>query len=110
MLSGPGKMNLDFPEVIQEIEGILEKKALYIMVNNVPPGLIVPVHVDTLPVPVQRWHLPVQTNEFAYFWDMQNHWRHLPLMQWTQVFHEGPHTVVNFGPEPRIHIVVDLEK
>lgn len=98
-----------FQDAVDEISGILKKKPLYLMVNILPPGIVVPVHTDTLPVPVQRWHLPIQTNRHAYFWDEVRGCYNLTYAEWARIFPERRHTIFNFGNEDRIHIVVDLE-
>lgn len=98
-----------FYDVAGEISLRLQKRALYLMVNILPPGIVVPVHTDTLPQPVQRWHLPIQTNRHAYFWDEVDGVWHMEHRAWVRIFPERRHTIFNFGNEDRIHIVVDLE-
>lgn len=110
MLYGPANENLDsFADVVNEISALLYKEALYLMVNILPPGIVVPVHTDTLPRPIQRWHLAVQTNKDAFFWDEVDGMRNIYLGQWQRIYPERRHTILNFGKEDRIHIVVDLE-
>ena len=110
MLYGPAECKMDlFRDVVNEISDYLQKTALYLMVNILPPGVVVPVHTDTLPVPIQRWHLPIKTNYQAYFWDTENKYRHFAIGQWQRIYPEKPHSICNLGRTERIHIVVDLE-
>lgn len=94
-----------------EISQLLGRKALYMMVNEIPPGIIAPPHTDTLPQRVQRWHLPLQTNAMSFWWDeVSNHFMHMIQGIWYgPVPYYARHSVMNFGTEPRIHVVVDLE-
>lgn len=105
----PATFSNHFSEAIAEIEKKIGYEAIYMMLNILPPGITVPVHTDTLPVPVQRWHLPLQTNDQAYFWDELLHWRHLEPGYWHRIFPERRHTICNYGNQERIHLVVDLK-
>jgi hypothetical protein len=95
---------------VREIEDLLKSTALYVMVNTIEPGRSTIVHVDPLPPEgtLSRWHLPVQTNEHAWFShvDKSEHleagYWHGPICFWE------PHAVGNAGSEPRTHLIVDL--
>jgi hypothetical protein len=100
-------------KALREIEIARNAPTLYIMVNILPPGVVVPVHTDTLldKRKVERWHLPLKTNIQSYFWGQFDNVIHMPLGFW-----HGPiqywfdHNIWNCGQEERIHLVVDLEK
>jgi hypothetical protein len=122
MVFGP---NRGIPDVhplinaaVREIAEARGYEPLHLMINELPPGVVVPKHRDwLLPTTtqpsrpcVERWHLPVQTNPDAMFWDEDRGLQHAPLGVWF-----GPvpywilHTVWNLGTTPRVHIVVDLD-
>jgi hypothetical protein len=103
---------------IREVSVLRGYDPLHLMINWLVPGTEVPVHRDWI-VPtqaqphaptVERWHLPIQTNLDAVFWDEDRGEHHMPLGVWC-----GPvpywirHTVRNHGTTDRIHIVVDLD-
>lgn len=93
-----------------EISKIRNKAPLYVMLNKVAPNILAPVHTDTLPVKVERWHLPLITNTRAYWWDEDNGFVHMEPGYW-----HGPvpihrdHTIFNMGRESRVHLIIDLE-
>lgn len=107
-------------QAIAEIEGLRDAKVVNIMINDIPAGTVVPVHRDfllpingiKLPI-VERWHLPVSTNDLAVWWDetmlpgttekMALGVWHGPVKYWKN------HNVSNHGTTPRMHLVVDLD-
>lgn len=109
-----------FAKVIAEIERLRKAVAVNVMINIIPPGITVPPHQDWLtpingkkhPI-VERWHLPLATNEAAVWWDSrmpEGKTVNMPLGIWC-----GPvpywklHKVSNLGLSRRIHLVVDLD-
>lgn len=111
-------LTYQFQLLILEIEyncSLLYKKILkakHMMVNRLPPGISVPIHTDPFPEGKKyvRFHLPIQTNPKALFWDMSKGHRHFQLGVWSgPVEHWKDHSVCNLGETERIHIVVDLE-
>lgn len=87
-----------------------------VMVNKLPPGVRLPVHVDYIPntpmqnVPrIERWHLPIKTNELVRFWDEDGEF-FMPLGAWSgPVRYWRMHSAWNLGEMERVHIVVDLD-
>lgn len=116
-----GGIPIDSPLVraaIQEISAMRGLPALHVMVNKLPPGVVVPVHRDWLPPTraqprtptLERWHLPIQTNDRAFWWDedrgplsMETGYWYGPVPYWRK------HQVWNLGDEERVHLVVDLD-
>ncbi len=104
---------------LYEVESYRQLKVIHVMVNKLKPGVNVPVHRDfLLPTPLQprkwptieRWHLPVTTNDLCYFWAFGEGDKQLPLRFWTgPVPYWKNHQVVNNGKTERIHLVVDLD-
>lgn len=97
-------------QAIAEIERLTNQKSVYVMINKLKAGVEVSVHTDTLPKRIDRYHLPILTNEKAFWWDRVYGVRHLKAGVWY-----GPmpywldHSVANFGDIERVHLVVDLE-
>lgn len=104
---------------INEIAVARSQNPLNVMVNKMPPGVVVQPHRDWLrptshqakKPTLERWHLPVQTNPDALWWDEDsNVKKHYPLGIWF-----GPvpywifHSVENLGLTERVHLVVDLD-
>lgn len=98
-------------------------QALHMMINLIPPGIVVPKHRDFLkdhvgikyPI-LERWHLPIATNDKATWWDetipadVPEKDRHMPLGVWCgPVPYWKEHNVSNLGTGNRIHLVVDLD-
>lgn len=105
--------------IILEICEYCKAEALYIMINIIPPGVIVPTHTDTLKShsefgdrpKLQRYHLPITTNDKCYWYDlitgkiqMEAGIWYGPVPYWVE------HNVENLGETERIHLVVDLNK
>lgn len=108
------------PEIdraINEISLIRGTPALHMMINRLGPGIEVPIHRDFLnptrlgPHPcLERWHLPVTTNNLAGWWDedigdyvmFPGYW-HGPVPYWLK------HRVYNLGKRERVHLVIDLD-
>lgn len=113
----------NYPEILKavgEISGLRKLDPLYLMVNRLKPGVIVPVHRDFLvsagkqknaKYPTfERWHLPVQTNEDCGFWDEENGHKIMKLgFWWGPVPYWKFHQVWNKGEYERIHLIVDLD-
>lgn len=106
-------------DALEEIKELRDRDVLHIMVNRLLPGVDVPVHRDfLLPTPLQnrkhptieRWHLPVVTNDGCLWWDEFTGNVHFPLGMWTgPVPYWTRHKVCNNGQTERIHLVVDLD-
>lgn len=97
-------------EAVAELEGLTGRECVFLMFNKLDPGAAVPVHVDSHPDPVDRWHLPVITNDDAFWWDEAGGEIHMaPGFWWGPVPFDIPHRVRNDGPTPRIHLVVDVQ-
>lgn len=105
--------------LITEIEFIRSLSAIRFMMNRLGPGIKVPPHQDWLvgrdgkrqDVPmIERWHMPVITNQDCRWWDETNGHVHMVAGVW-----HGPmpywnyHVVQNNGLTERVHIVVDIE-
>lgn len=82
-----------------------------VMVNHLRPGGRLAAHRDGLPDD-WRYHLPVETNPRAVWWDEFGGTMHMDTGYW-----HGPvpycgvlHAVANNGPTTRIHLVVDFRK
>lgn len=107
----PENFHESIQEAVKEIETLRGKKALFVMINRLDPGIVIDEHTDTLKVPyhLERWHLPISTNKDAWHQDlngrihMQTGFWHGPIPYWE--IHSGG----NEGRCPRIHLVVDLE-
>ena len=85
------------------------------MINKLASGVVVPKHTDTLrnqdrgnPF-IERWHLPLITNDGCWWWDQENDRVEMPLGYWY-----GPmpynllHQVGNVGLTERVHLIVDI--
>lgn len=114
----PEKIALLFQDAIEEIEKIRNLQSVYVMINKLESKITVPKHRDWLKgTPLQpnkpcleRWHLPIQTNEDAGYWDETHGCKHFDICYW-----HGPipywlnHFVYNVGSTDRVHLVVDLD-
>lgn len=104
-------------KALDELVWIREQSVLHVMINKLPAGVIVNRHTDTLAPSrqgqkprVERWHLPVTTNEKCFFWDDRNKYTQFTLGSWWgPVPYWREHYVQNTGETERIHIVVDLD-
>ncbi len=106
---------------IGELEKSLECRVVYVQINVMPPGVVVPKHRDYLnairginkPI-VERFHLPILTNSQATWWDElqpDEGARHMPLGTWCgPVPYHKLHSVSNLGETDRIHLVVDTDR
>lgn len=105
-------------KAIEEIAAFYSKGTpINLMVNTMLPGKCSPTHRDWIKSPKQgvnaciaRFHLPIQTNPEAKWWDEHHQYRTLeegawygPMPYWNK------HRVCNFGITPRIHLIVDLD-
>jgi hypothetical protein len=112
-----------FPELtkaIQEIARLRNQVALHMMINKLPSNTIVDRHRDWIAPTaklgknpcLERWHLPIQTNEYCQIWteeypDTSTHYK---LGEWSGPVHYWKlHQVWNTGSTERIHIVIDLD-
>lgn len=106
-------------QAILEIAKLREVNALYMMINRIPPGVCVPEHTDTLlehPVfgkapTLERFHLPILTNDKAEWWDEVTGKMNLlagvwygPVPYWVK------HNVSNLGETERVHLVIDVDR
>lgn len=95
---------------VKEIETLRKLKAIYGLVNKVPPGANAGVHTDTLDCKVERWHLPLITNPGAWFWTEDEDKFRMEAGFWHGPFpYSKNHNVWNEGQSVRVHLVVDLE-
>jgi hypothetical protein len=107
-----------FWEAAKEIAGKRSQTILRVMVHRVAPNAKVPKHRDWVAATkhlgnspcLERWHLPIQTNDNCVWWDEKDGDQKFPQGVWC-----GPvpywisHTIVNNGTQDRIHIIVDLD-
>lgn len=113
-----------YPEVeeaVQEIASLRKLDPVYVMVNTMPPGQMLPWHQDWLePTKLQpykgplieRWHLPVITNDKVRWFDSKEHpWGMvMPQGMWCgPVPYWNKHKVENLGMYSRVHLIVDLD-
>lgn len=105
-----------FRVAIEEIVKWRNKTPLHLMINNLPSGVTTPIHIDTVKSDneggrkrLERWHLPLLTNNECYWWDEETgnlkmligYW-YGPMPYWIN------HKVWNLGSTNRIHLIVDL--
>jgi len=104
-----------FREAIDEIAKVrIGLIPMHIMVNRLPPNTSVPIHIDPViprDVHLERWHLPIKTNDRAFWWGQNTGKFHMALGCWY-----GPmpywelHNVDNTHPiDDRVHLIVDLK-
>jgi hypothetical protein len=110
----------EIAEAVLEISCLTKLQATYVMVNTMPAGQEIPWHQDWLeptklqphkgPL-IQRWHLPLQTNEWVVWFDKDHSdGYHMPLGFWSgPVPYWNKHKVENLGREDRVHLIVDLD-
>lgn len=106
-------------QAIMEISRLLQRSPMYLMINQLPAGVSVPKHTDTLKrnneagkMVIHRWHLPLVTNPLCRYWEegFSSLGIHLPAGQWYgPVQYWKEHSIWNGSNENRIHLVVDLE-
>lgn len=103
---------------ILEISELRDQQPLHIMINRLKPGVEVPIHRDyILPTQtqryqpcVERWHLPISSNDRCGWWDEDSGNQYPKLGEWFgPVPYWIPHKVWNFGTTDRIHLVIDLD-
>lgn len=98
-----------FHSAIQEIELFTNMKARHIMLNDIPPGIHSPVHVDPVIDNPTRFHLPLITDiRHCYFWDEIRGFQFMPTEFWYEIDYSVKHAVGNFGTNRRVHLIVDL--
>jgi len=96
---------------IAEIEGITKKKAVHLMVNKVPPGVMCPVHTDKVIADPNRYHLPLNATVHSFWWDEKGGVTVMENGNWYGPMpFSGNHTVGNYGSMERVHLIVDTEK
>lgn len=107
----PSRYSKAVQDAVAEIEKIRGKRALFIQVNRLDPGVIIATHTDTLkvPYPLERWHLPIQTNKEAWHEDASGKFNMCEGVWYGPVPYWLPHSGGNKGTTPRIHLIVDLE-
>jgi hypothetical protein len=111
----------DFSELsraLREVSDWRKQPILNVMVNRLAPGITVPVHRDwirpTRHQPdrpcVERWHLPILTNEECMVWVDEIGFDHYRLGVWSgPIQYWREHYVENTGATERVHLVVDLD-
>ncbi len=114
MAYGPGSSceipsHYEMKRAVDEIATARGLDVAYVMLNTLPAGCIVPEHTDTLPVPVERWHLPLITNPNCKWWDEVEGELFMAAGYWYGPLpYEKRHKVWNTGAVSRTHLVVDL--
>lgn len=81
---------------------------VYIDLLTIYPKGFVHLHTDTSRGWI-RWHVVLQTNPDAWCF-AGGVWSHLPLGTTWTVDTTAPHGSVNWGSEPRIHLIFDVER
>lgn len=110
----------EIEEAVQEISSLRKLDPVYVMVNKMSVGSILPRHQDWLaPTPLQpfkgplieRWHLPLFTNNCVRWYDSSHRQGfYMPLGYWCgPVPYWNHHMVINCGPTERYHLIVDLD-
>lgn len=95
-------------EAIEELTRVTKMRPRHLMVNRLPAGVHVPVHIDPVTDNPQRWHLPLKTSVHCYHWDTSIGVRTLCEKYWHNIDYTIPHAIGNFGTEERVHLIVDL--
>ncbi len=103
---------------IEEISQIRNQRPLNLMINKLPAATGAPKHRDFIPPTtyqggnptVERWHLPIVTDDKCFWWDELNGEIFMESKYWW-----GPvpywvlHTIYNHGQTERVHLIVDLD-
>lgn len=96
-------------EAINEIVTLTAMKPRHIMLNRLPSGVVVPIHTDTVIDDPSRYHLPLVTDpRHCFFWDEEGGIQFMEQGWWYRVNQRIRHTIGNFGPNERVHLVLDL--
>jgi hypothetical protein len=92
-----------------EIANATGKATRHLMINRLPPGIIVPIHTDPVTDNPARYHLPLVTNiRHCCFWDEIQGFRFMQVGFWYRVDYTIRHTIMNLGTTERVHLIVDL--
>jgi len=103
---------------VDEIGQFRNQVPLNLMINRLPPKIIVPKHQDFLnptqyqPVQptIERWHLPLITNPDSLWWDeVEGEFHMEPGFWWGPTPYWKLHSISNHGTIERIHLIVDLD-
>lgn len=99
-----------FEKYAAEIENFTGLKAVYMMINCIPPGIEVGTHTDTLVGgQFQRYHIALETNAECYL-ELEEEAIHVKLHEWCgPISYWLPHRVGNRGTTERTHLIVDLK-
>lgn len=96
-----------FEEIVEAGERLVGARALNLMVNKIPPGIIVPVHRDwTTSGIVARYHYPLDDGviwEEGHYGIMRAGKWYGPVRYWKR------HAVANLSDRDRINIVIDFD-
>lgn len=93
--------------VMQEFAGC---KAAWRALSVVMPGHSIPTHQDQQPdYWLCRVHVPLMTNDYALF-IVNDLAYNMKLGQAYRVDTREHHSVVNAGPTPRVHLMIDIHK
>jgi hypothetical protein len=76
-------------------------------VVSLDPMQQIPSHVDASIAPAVRYHIAIRTNPLAWSFHA-GQWRHLEEGYVYQMDPTEPHGAVNWGTEPRWHLLVDI--
>jgi hypothetical protein len=72
------------------------------------PGMSIPVHTDGIPE-IFRRHVVLQTNDKVWC-HHDGDWQQLPLGTAWSMDPMRPHGAVNWGKDPRIHLLIDIRR
>jgi hypothetical protein len=67
----------------------------------------IPLHVDASIAPAVRYHIPIRTNPDCWSFHA-GEWHHLEVGGLYRMDPIDPHGAVNWGAEPRWHLLVDV--
>lgn len=107
----PSDLPKEYKSALLEISQKRNLLVRFCLVNVIPPGKVAKLHTDTLSTNerLERWHLPIQTNKDAFYWDRTNGFVNMELGFWHgPIEYWNKHTAGNFGESERVHLVVDL--
>ena len=104
-LSGDSEVRPLFEPVL---EGLFPGPWVYVDLLTIYPKGWVHLHTDTSHGRI-RWHVVLQTNPDAWVFS-GGVWAHLPVGTVWTVDTEEPHGSVNWGREPRLHLIFDVER
>lgn len=97
-------------DAINELEELVDKKVVHLMVNRLPGGCIVPVHTDPVLYNPERYHLPLVTDiRHVYFWDEVLGFQFMEIGKWYKIDYSVRHAIGNYGATERVHLILDVK-